>query len=85
MRNAAQPTDEVPTAVGIDAPLYWVAAADRKADQQIRKRLCAAGGRSGTVNHVKKLGDWLVELHDLAGTLALFIPVQVDKQLTQHE
>jgi len=51
-----------PTAIGIDAPLYWSAAGDRKADARIRKLVCTAGGKSGTVGHVNSLrGACLVQ------------------------
>ena len=45
----------VPTAVGIDAPLFWVESGDRRADAAIRKRVVAAGGQSGTVSSVNSL------------------------------
>jgi predicted nuclease with RNAse H fold len=49
-------------AVGIDAPLFWVTEGDRRADAGIRMRVCAAGGRSGTVGHVNSLrGACLVQ------------------------
>jgi predicted nuclease with RNAse H fold len=51
-----------PVAVGIDAPLYWVREGDRKADADIRKRICVVGGKSGTVSHVNSLrGACLVQ------------------------
>ncbi|QLQ25266.1 MAG: DUF429 domain-containing protein [Dechloromonas sp.] len=53
---------EAPVAVGIDAPLFWVAAGDRLADQVVRRMVCAAGGSSGTVSHVNSLrGACLVQ------------------------
>lgn len=45
----------VPTAIGIDAPLFWVESGDRRADAAIRKRVVAAGGQSGTVSSVNSL------------------------------
>lgn len=51
-----------PVAVGIDAPLFWVAEGDRMADARIRRLVCAAGGRGGTVGHVNSLrGACLVQ------------------------
>ncbi len=51
-----------PVAVGIDAPLFWVAEGDRLADAGIRTRVCAAGGTSGNVGHVNSLrGACLVQ------------------------
>jgi hypothetical protein len=46
---------EPPTAIGVDAPLFWSQAGDRRADAHIRARVCRAGGRSGTVGHVNSL------------------------------
>ena len=51
-----------PLAVGIDAPLFWSASGDRRADSIVRKLVCKAGGRGGTVSHVNSLqGACLVE------------------------
>lgn len=51
-----------PAGVGIDAPLFWSAAGDRRADNFVRKSVCRAGGASGTVAHVNSLqGACLVE------------------------
>jgi predicted nuclease with RNAse H fold len=51
-----------PTAVAIDAPLYWATEGDRAADQSVRKMVCDAGGSSGTVSHVNSLrGACLVQ------------------------
>lgn len=51
-----------PVAVGIDAPLFWVPDGDRRSDSCVRKLVCAAGGRSGTVGHVNSLrGACLVQ------------------------
>ena len=51
-----------PVAVGIDAPLFWVPEGDRRADQVVRRMVCAAGGSSGTVSHVNSLrGACLVQ------------------------
>ena len=51
-----------PTAVAIDAPLFWVATGDRKADAFVRKMVCSKGGNSGTVSHVNSLrGACLVQ------------------------
>lgn len=53
---------EAPVAVGIDAPLFWVPEGDRRADQAVRRLVCAAGGSSGTVSHVNSLrGACLVQ------------------------
>jgi hypothetical protein len=41
--------------IGIDAPLFWVPAGDRKADAYVRKRVIAAGGSSGTVSSINSL------------------------------
>lgn len=55
-------TSIAPIAFGTDAPLFWVEAGDRKADEIVRKMVCAAGGKSGTVNHVNSLrGACLVQ------------------------
>ena len=62
LSEASRAADEAPTAVGIDAPLFWVAEGDRKADARIRKLVIAAGGHSGTVGHVNSLrGACLVQ------------------------
>jgi hypothetical protein len=51
-----------PLAVGIDSPMFWVEQGDRYVDTHIRKRVCAAGGHSGTVSHVNSLrGACLVQ------------------------
>lgn len=51
-----------PVAVGIDAPLFWVAEGDRRADAAVRRLVCASGGQSGTVGHVNSLrGACLVQ------------------------
>lgn len=55
LRKATYWISEAPTAIGIDAPLYWSAATDRKADALIRKLVCVNGGKSGTVGHVNSL------------------------------
>lgn len=52
----------LPIAIGIDAPLFWVANGDRQSDSHVRKLVCAAGGSSGTVGHVNSLrGACLVQ------------------------
>ncbi len=49
-------------AVGIDAPLFWSSAGDRRADAHVRKLVCVCGGHAGTVSHVNSLqGACLVE------------------------
>jgi hypothetical protein len=59
---AAQHLDMDPVAVGIDAPLFWTDAGDRLADSIVRRLVCKAGGRGGTVSHVNSLqGACLVE------------------------
>ena len=51
-----------PLAVGIDAPLFWSPLGDRRADRFVRKLVCKAGGRGGTVSHVNSLqGACLIE------------------------
>ena len=53
---------KAPAAVGIDAPLFWIAKGDRLADAGIRTRVCAAGGTSGNVGNVNSLrGACLVQ------------------------
>ena len=53
---------QAPVAAGIDAPLFWVPAGDRRADQTVRRMVCSAGGSSGTVSHVNSLrGACLVQ------------------------
>jgi hypothetical protein len=55
-------TSIAPIAFGTDAPLFWVQAGDRKADETVRKMVCDAGGKSGTVSHVNSLrGACLVQ------------------------
>lgn len=62
LNQASEAAASAPAAVGIDAPLFWVAAGDRRADARIRKLVCAAGGNSGTVSHVNSLrGACLVQ------------------------
>ena len=49
-------------AVGIDAPLFWNPAGDRRADQMLRKAITQRGGSGGTVNSVNSLrGACLVQ------------------------
>ena len=72
LNQASRATGEEPAAVGIDAPLFWVSEGDRKADARIRRLVCGAGGRSGTVSHVNSLrGACLVQgilaARDVAG------------------
>lgn len=51
-----------PIGAGIDAPLYWAQAGERKSDQKIRKAVAKAGGSSSTVSHVNSLrGACLVQ------------------------
>jgi len=51
-----------PVAIGTDAPLFWAQSGDRKADEIVRKMVCDASGKSGTVNHVNSLrGACLVQ------------------------
>lgn len=51
-----------PTAVGIDAPLFWVQSGDRNADLVVRGLLKDSGGHSATVAHVNSLrGACLVQ------------------------
>lgn len=59
----AEPDFNCPVAgVGIDAPLFWVPAGDRKADAHVRRRVIAAGGSSGTVSSINSLqGACLVQ------------------------
>jgi len=56
---------ETPSAVGTDAPLYWVMGGDRKADREVRRCLREAIGAraaSGTVGAINSLsGACLVE------------------------
>lgn len=53
---------DAPTAVGIDAPLFWSPSGDRCADLHVRRLVCQAGGHAGTVSHVNSLqGACLVE------------------------
>ncbi|MFI5197920.1 MAG: hypothetical protein ACHQJD_04830 [Thermoanaerobaculia bacterium] len=60
--EAGQRATSAPAGVGIDAPLFWVQQGDRHADFQIRQRVIAAGGQSGTVSHVNSLqGACLVQ------------------------
>ncbi len=62
LNEASRAAGVAPVAVGIDAPLFWVTEGDRSADARIRKLVCAAGGRSGTVGHVNSLrGACLVQ------------------------
>lgn len=66
--NAAMP---VPAAVGVDAPLYWIAEGDRKADVIVRKMVHIAGGSPSTVGHVNSLrGACLVQGILIARTVA---------------
>jgi hypothetical protein len=51
-----------PSGFAIDAPLFWVDSGDRQADCFVRKLVCSAGGRSGTVSHINSLrGACLVQ------------------------
>lgn len=59
---AAECCEIQPAAFGTDAPLFWVDSGNRNADDFVRKLVCAAGGNSGTVNHVNSLrGACLVQ------------------------
>lgn len=61
-KEAANAAILVPAAVGIDAPLFWIAEGDRKADVRIRKMVRAAKGSPSTVGHVNSLrGACLVQ------------------------
>jgi predicted nuclease with RNAse H fold len=55
IQEAAQSAASAPMGIGIDAPLFWVQQGYRRADAHIRKRVVAAGGRSGTVSAVNSL------------------------------
>jgi hypothetical protein len=44
-----------PTAIGINAPMYWSPDGDRKADQIVRGMVLSKGGQSGTVSAVNSL------------------------------
>ena len=51
-----------PVGAGIDAPLYWARAGERKSDHKIRKAVAKAGGSPSTVGHVNSLrGACLVQ------------------------
>jgi len=51
-----------PAAIGIDAPLFWIASGDRIADSKVRDLVIAAGGHGATVGHVNSLrGACLVQ------------------------
>jgi len=53
---------EAVASVGIDAPLFWVAAGDRLVDQAVRTRIVKLGAHGGTVNHVSSMrGACLVQ------------------------
>lgn len=60
--GAAGSLAAAPAAVGIDAPLFWVEAGDRRADQTVRRAVIAHGGHNGTVGAVNSLqGACLVQ------------------------
>jgi len=62
IRAAREVAATPPVGIGIDAPLFWAQAGDRRVDQIVRKRLVAAGGKTGTVSHVNSLrGACLVQ------------------------
>jgi len=62
LATASEASVELPAAIGIDAPLFWVFDGDRNADLQVRALVCGAGGQSGTVSHVNSLrGACLVQ------------------------
>src|SRR4051812_16049413 len=48
---------EVPTAAGIDAPLYWTATGERRADAYVRRQIHRRGAPhpAGTVQHPNSL------------------------------
>lgn len=54
---AAIPKSQDPVAVGIDAPLFWLADGGRRADSLVRDAIGRAGApnRSGTVQHFNSL------------------------------
>jgi hypothetical protein len=53
---------DAPDAIAIDAPLHWSGGVDRAVDCTVRRQVCDAHGRSGTVSHVNSLrGACLVE------------------------
>ncbi|WP_215779113.1 DUF429 domain-containing protein [Paludibacterium sp. B53371] len=75
LKGAVGGSEMVPVGVGIDAPLYWVTEGDRRADAQIRQRVCATGGQSGTVAHVNSLrGACLVQGVMVAKQIAMQWP-----------
>jgi hypothetical protein len=62
VHSAHKVSGVAPAGFATDAPLFWVASGDRKADSFVRKLVCSAGGRSGTVSHVNSLrGACLVQ------------------------
>lgn len=62
LRSVQQVLTKGPVAVGIDAPLFWAHEGDRRADQAVRRMVCAAGGSPGTVSHINSLrGACLVQ------------------------
>jgi hypothetical protein len=60
-RRELSPADSV-IGAGIDAPLFWTAAGDRRSDQLIRTQILALGAQPGSVQHVSSLqGACLVQ------------------------
>ena len=56
------PGGAIPSAVGVDSPLYWEAGEERQADKDIREALKKAGKPTSTVIHVNSLrGACLVQ------------------------
>jgi len=56
-------------AAAIDAPLFWVASGDRRADQLVRDRVRQSGGQSSSVQHVNSLQGACLIQGILAGLL----------------
>lgn len=62
VNSAHQVSGIEPSGFATDAPLFWVASGDRRADCVVRKLVCSANGRSGTVGHINSLrGACLVQ------------------------
>lgn len=59
---AAESVRVLPSAIGVNAPMYWSPDGDRKADQIVRGMVLSKGGLSGTVSAVNSLsGACLVQ------------------------
>ena len=52
---ASASIQDKPSAIGVNAPMYWSTGMERMADQILRGRVLSLGGKSGTISPVNSL------------------------------